>query len=467
MTTFYEQEKELLETFIDSTFYRYNNSIFKKSDICDMLEMIVTPECNQTCDYCYIYKYKDKLYPKEIRADHAKTVSNMKALLNYYAYEKRYVFPILEIFAGDIYGQNLLFDTLDACYDYFKYIHKHCIEHEIFRVIIPNSLWFIPKDEEVIKKIKEYNQKFKAINAMISFSWSHDGKYSIDQREKRDISDEDYDKIFKFLKENNGGIHPMMCAAGVKNAIKNHEWWKEMCIKYDFPRPRPMIVRNPYEWTDESIDDYIKYMEYVLREIEDFFQGDFVSMARYIFQERPQADNFEASFIDTVPPECKGRVACSMQSSLVIRISDLAITICHRTCYDGLLGGKYLLNDDGTKIVDIEALNVGQYIDAKTFRADLAVGCANCWNRHSCFHGCIGAQREYSGDLYVPILSVCKLQQIITDFMMDYYVNTGLLDIAIDNGFIQGDSPYHYLKERTLKRHERIRQNSNCNCRRN
>lgn len=467
MTTFYEQEKELLETFIDSTFYRYKNSIFKKSDVCDMLEMIVTPECNQTCEYCYIYRYKDKLYPKEIRADHDKTVSNMKALLNYFAYEKRYLFPILEIFAGDIYGQNLLFDTLDACYDYFLYIHKHCIEHETFRVIIPNSLWFVPKDEETVKKIKEYSEKFKRIDSILSFSWSHDGKYSIDQREKKDISDEDYDKIFTFLKETDGGIHPMMAAAATKNAIDNYEWWKEMCNKYDFPRPRPLIVRNPYEWTDETINNYLKYMEHVLLEIEDFFQGDFFTMARYIFQERPLADNFEASFIDVVSPECRGRIACSMQSSLVIRISDLAITICHRTCYEGLLGGKYILDETGNKIIDIQPLNVGQYIDAKTFRTDLAVGCSNCWNRHSCLHGCLGAQREYSGDLYVPIMSICKLEQTITDFMMDYYINTGLLDIAISNNFIKPDSPYYHLKERTIKRHERIGQNFNNNCGRN
>jgi DNA repair photolyase len=48
----------LLNSYLNTVLFNNNNSKF-----IDSVELIIRPECNQKCEYCYIYKYGDKLYP--------------------------------------------------------------------------------------------------------------------------------------------------------------------------------------------------------------------------------------------------------------------------------------------------------------------------------------------------------------------------------------------------------------------
>ena len=105
---FQDNENDLLETFFNATFHKFQKSPFLKSDVFQTLEMIVTPQCNQHCEYCYITKYGDSLYPQHIRADHDTTLSNMKKLMDYLTYEKHYYFIEYELFAGDLYTTNMV-----------------------------------------------------------------------------------------------------------------------------------------------------------------------------------------------------------------------------------------------------------------------------------------------------------------------------------------------------------------------
>lgn len=37
--------------------------------VIESIELIIRPECNQKCQYCYITNHGDELYPKEERLD--------------------------------------------------------------------------------------------------------------------------------------------------------------------------------------------------------------------------------------------------------------------------------------------------------------------------------------------------------------------------------------------------------------
>ena len=51
----YQQEKNiLLETFINR-YYKNASSV----------EFIISSECNQACEYCYLFKHGHKMYPPE------------------------------------------------------------------------------------------------------------------------------------------------------------------------------------------------------------------------------------------------------------------------------------------------------------------------------------------------------------------------------------------------------------------
>lgn len=71
------------------------------------LEFFITPQCNQHCDYCYLVKNGNKLYPKEIR-DNKTILNNLKAYLDYLIEVKHITtIPRIDLFSGEIWGWPL------------------------------------------------------------------------------------------------------------------------------------------------------------------------------------------------------------------------------------------------------------------------------------------------------------------------------------------------------------------------
>ena len=64
-------EKELIEQAHYFDYHPYFDSI----------NLIIRPQCNQQCSYCYITQYGDELYP--IRPDRDETLHNVDLLLKY------------------------------------------------------------------------------------------------------------------------------------------------------------------------------------------------------------------------------------------------------------------------------------------------------------------------------------------------------------------------------------------------
>ena len=65
--TFQEEEKELFETYLDTYVFPTQSTLPNKIIIGSPIELIIKPQCNQKCEYCYIYKHGDDLYPVEER----------------------------------------------------------------------------------------------------------------------------------------------------------------------------------------------------------------------------------------------------------------------------------------------------------------------------------------------------------------------------------------------------------------
>ena len=74
---FIQEEKELVEFYLESDLFRedhsfdFLNNTMKNPDgifntqnhLLEGIEIIVRPECNQKCEYCYIGRYGHDLYP--------------------------------------------------------------------------------------------------------------------------------------------------------------------------------------------------------------------------------------------------------------------------------------------------------------------------------------------------------------------------------------------------------------------
>lgn len=458
---FEKDENALLKTFMEAPFVRAQNTRFFESPAMSMLELIVTPECNQKCEYCYITKYGSELYPHNSRADKETTLNNMKMIMDYFVYEKKYIFKNYELFAGDMFSTDLFFGTMEILYPYFEYMYDKA--PELFSIgvderviIIPCNMRFVSNDE-IAQQVKEWIKKFATLNVKIVFSWSHDGKYSSDIREKIELTDEYYDKVFTFLKETHGGLHPMLSYEGIQNAKANLDWWIEMYQKY-FPErvaigdymPIHLEVRNN-GWTDETISEYLEFLRYRMEKIFDMFKEDIDAVSRYLFhydgQGLPDYDQFDCIAFE---PFRDNLMSCSMQKAIMVRVSDMAIVPCHRLSYHQFIGGWFVPNEERTKIIDLKANNVGQLIDIKSHQVTLSPECCICWNNKNCLHGCLGSQYEWSGELYLPIPSVCKLQKAKTSFILKMFVETGILQSAINQNLLKEYHKNHllYLCER-------------------
>ena len=85
--TFQEEQNELLQFNINNKFYdRWTQKQkYNKKDILETpcVEFIITPVCNKQCEYCYLVKYGDELYPKELR-DQDTIFHNLKLMLTYF-----------------------------------------------------------------------------------------------------------------------------------------------------------------------------------------------------------------------------------------------------------------------------------------------------------------------------------------------------------------------------------------------
>jgi MoaA/NifB/PqqE/SkfB family radical SAM enzyme len=102
------------------------NSMTKNKDV--SIELVIRPDCDQKCDYCYLKQYGKDSYP--VRATKQQIIHNTNLLIDYFI-EKEYLIKRFDLFAGDMFYDNLFFDIIPIMYRYYKWIydnHKDFIE---------------------------------------------------------------------------------------------------------------------------------------------------------------------------------------------------------------------------------------------------------------------------------------------------------------------------------------------------
>lgn len=458
---FLNDEKKLINDYMDLVFNQpIGKTKYKKSNIFTSLELIIDPICSQSCDYCYITNFGDKLYPKEIRSSKEETLKNLDILLNFYFKEKKFLFQEYEIFSGDvIFYDNYFFDILDILYKYLSEIYKKLPELYFDTlenreeglcktIVVPFNSYFID-NEEYCNIIYSYKEKFNKINVHLCFSWSHDGYYAASIREKRELTEEFYEKAFSFLEKVEGGCHPMLSAESIDTAIDNYEWWKTSVNKYIPNRfyngdamPMTLEVRND-NWTDQKLEGLCEYLKYRYYDIFNALDKDCDKMAKLYFLRDKEgiedkafiSDAYDVLRLVHLNKDTQRRSTCAIGQQMMWRLSDLALVPCHRTCYPQFIGGFLKYNEEENYY--IEPYNVSGYIAIKHSNWNMMPVCATCWARPFCIKGCLGSQFEHSGEIFLPNKQVCKLQKIKISCLLKLLTETKVLQTAINNGYLE------------------------------
>ena len=405
------------------------------------IELIVRPECNQKCEYCYIARHGNTLYPHAERVDKETIVKNIDIILTYVFDTKQYYANHWELFAGDMFYDDIYFDILDVFY-------KHLVPYQkkypqIFKyneglILTPTNFSFIDDDAKAAR-VEEYIRKFREdLNWEIGFSISTDGKYAVDTREQRPVDDAHFEKLFQWtLKYPRGGFHPILSASNIKNAIQNYDWWKAKYAEY-YPEgisegnflPYWLEARND-EWTDESIKDFLNLITYMLNDRFKMCGNDVDELARHIFGAECSVHrpiHLDLQCIDQVGGDrvSHGTSGCSLSGLVCINTANFAIVPCHRLNYRQFRGGYFVVEDGA--ITGVEPFNVSGYLSLVTAPADSVPDCAFCKFNVVCHKGCAGAQFESSGEPFLTCQSVCNLIRAWFTHLLVLYDEMGVLE---------------------------------------
>ena len=451
MTQLEKDEKDLFQYYINNIDLilidkEYNLNIYKKLityKICSSIEIIVRPECNQKCEYCYITNYGNELYPLHERKNKTELINNFQILIDYFE-TKKLLIPFLELFAGDLFYDNIIYDLLNILYNYYLKIYQSEIfvmqemrkqNVPFFKIIIPSNFSFVT-NEENLSKLLQLKDKFSGINVKLCLSASVDGKYATTVRENKSAEEVDkyYDKIFSAAFALQAGFHPMISPQSINTSIQNYDWWLEQLKKYnnnlapqdqyDF-QPMLLEVRDD-NWTEENINEYINLLKHIIKTRLQLCNNSIELLTKNLFDKQTTFKMKNADIIKIcIKNEFNEHAPCLLTSAVHINLNNMSIVPCHRLSYYQFIGGKFNIKDN--KIIDITPINPSGYIGIKSMNFNYQLKCNVCPLNKICIKGCLGAQFESSGELFMPNATVCNLLKAKYYTLLNEYNNLGVL----------------------------------------
>lgn len=431
--TFENENDLLLEDILNDSFYKGFKDPKKKRYPQSSLELNITASCNQKCEYCYLTKFGEDIYPTEIRK-HSDIVNNTRMLIEYYM-ENNMNPGTLDIFSGEIWGTKLGNDVFDIL---LEYIRKGW---GVTYIMIPSNMSFI-LNKTKLKTVRKYIRQFKDAGCRLTFSASVDGLL-LESEQRSFINEDDnkvkedmkfYDDLFSFCKEYGFAYHPMVAASGIGKWIENYKWWQFMFSKYElnpFEYGMYLEVRND-EWTIDAIDKYLDFVNFMID--YDFKEILGSEMSTFVKEAIVDGCDPKKGYFPYVILNEGNTFNCTINTSLIVRMGDLAIGPCHRTHYEKFTYGKYRVQDG--KITGVKANNVqlANLVLNQTSKSMMV--CNKCPISTQCMRGCLGSQYESTGEILQPCDSVCQLLKARVIFLYIKYKHMGVYDYVAKSGIM-------------------------------
>ena len=416
------------------------------------VELIIRADCNQKCEYCYLTHKGLDLFPIEERTSKEQVLKNIKTFLEYCLDNNIYQM-VWDLFAGDLFYDNLFFDIMELFYNYYQKIEEQCPEFKDKAkkdhgcINIPCNLSFIADDKKT-QRVQNIIDDFKEnLGIIIRFSWSTDGFYATSTREKKELTEEYFDKGFNFCKKNNYSFHPMISALNIDNWIKNYDWWVKKYQQYfydDFINIQPpMLEVRDNNWTKDKIIKYIELLNHIIDTQFEICGKDLKTFSIYKFGNKHQFNNVGLSeynvFMDPTrifqsfdEKGSQNYMNCNLGKSLTINCYNLDIVPCHRTAYSFLRGGHFVVENN--KIIGTEPYeSFFAYMNLVLKNPSMGLRCNHCKYKIICMKQCAGACIENIGDYSIPCNTVCDLLENKYSFLIHKYEQMGVFNFILEN----------------------------------
>ena len=434
--TFQQENNEILQYILEDVFFQRMKS--NDEECLDLqrlhgttIELYITSVCNQKCEYCYLTKHGDELYPAEIR-NKDQILKNLRIFLAYLK-ERKVHLRNMDLFSGEIWGMDFGNQVLDTILEFLG-----DEDFTIKELMIPTNATFL-LNETMTATMESYIEKFAQKNTEFRFSFSVDGKviedktrpYKINtQASEQKNTDLFYQRLFQIGKKYGFGYHPMVSASAIEYWKENFDWWVNALEKNkigDIYRFTMFLeVRND-EWTKEKIKSYLDFLDYVF----DYFYkvnyySNIYSMTKDLIFPFSRGGTKNYNIISLHPNGILN--GCSVTRTMCVRLGDLAIAPCHRLSYDKLLYGKFNVKDD--KITGITANNIQLANKIYLSSTKHVHKCDGCLHKDICIRGCLGSQYESTLDPLLPADSVCDMLKAKYNFLIYKYEKSGMLTLA-------------------------------------
>lgn len=444
--TFEQENEQLLQDILENSFYAGFKDEAKKRYESSCLEMNITASCNQKCEYCYLTKYGDSLYPADIRKED-NILKNMELLIDYFLENQMHP-GYLDLFSGEIWGTPFGNQVFDKIMDGIRR------GWGIRYIMIASNMSFL-MDKKRFENVERYIAAFKESGCRLVFSASVDGLF-LDEtqrsfREKKKNNDRTpdfYAKLFSWCKEKHYAFHPMVAAHGIEHWIENYKWWQHMFAKYHlnpFEYGMYLEVRND-EWTIEKIDHYLNFVNFMMDyDFRELCGGEMETFVR----ESIEHSISDKGYFPYVLLNTGNTYNCTVNTALTVRMGDLAIGPCHRTHYEPFLYGKYRVKNGKIDGIDANNVQLANLI-LNGAHDKTMMQCEKCPVSHICMRGCLGAQYESSGEILKPCPTVCQLQKARIIFLYLKYTSMGIFDFIERSNDIQKRNYVDYFKECAL-----------------
>lgn len=426
------ENNAIMEMLLENRFYNlYRMPIDAQNENFGFIELNITATCNQECSYCYLVKYGDKIYPKDIRSP--KTIlKNTKMLFDYFV-ENKFNPRRWDLFSGEIWGTKFGDDFLTLMLEYIqagKFTPK--------LVIIPSNCSFV-FDDAVRKKIDYFIAEYKKYKVKLCFSISIDGMpIELENRpsKMKDINEkkklqESYDLLFDWAYKHDFAFHPMVAASTIEKWCENYDWWVKMLKRHHrTPATHLMTleVRND-EWTEDKIISYLRFLDHM---INGEFKNSYSSIKESFVNSICGCPNVyccgKNGYMPFYLTEEDRDFSCTLKDCLIVRMGDLSIGPCHRTHYPEFIYGKYKVEDD--KITGVEANNIVLMNRIYSMKTPAHLVCDSCSIAKFCIKGCMGAQFEANGEPLYPCDTVCELFKARAIYLYLKYKKTFVFDYA-------------------------------------
>lgn len=416
------ENDNLVNSFLDRTFLATWRNQAGGNENYRKLELFLNTKCDLNCAYCYLARFGKQLYPPELQKDKL-GLDNLAMVLDWLIGNK--LAPELEIFSGEPLTQNIGYRALNMILDKFRNA-----ESKPKSIVIPSNFTFMLNDDKT-KKVEQLLVQSRELGMPIVLSASIDGKYCEANRpfkhggnDPRD--DGYYDKVFAFCKKWHFSFHPMIYSQNIEHWPANFLWFQKMFIEYGLPWDGIYLlhVRNA-EWDRNSTVEFQNFISWLIEWV--FTTHCHGRPGEYLDFVMGKGPSRGFNILGTPLTTCGRGIGCSIQSTVHLRMGDLAIVPCHRTSYPGMNFAHFEVKDG--RITGIKADNPELMIAIASLDSKNQPMCEQCLIRNLCSGGCLGSQFETTGDLFSPIPTVCRLEHAKIQAMVNTYKKLRLFEI--------------------------------------